>query len=384
MIKSNPFTPQSGWEPKSFSGRKQQVNSFEKNVKEALSGNKPNHMIILGDWGIGKTSLLKQFKKTSQKKGLVASFCPIPKFTEKETAEEVVNLIIAEILKGFPVIKAFEKVIDEIEGAGISIAGFGGHVTRKKKTPPPQILLTEFLISLWKHLETELAVVLIDDIQNFNEIPQVIDILRLVLSREEIILNTNYLFVLSSTPQGWNFFIDKHDPIGRFFRKRETITPLNTEETKEVIIETLKNTGVTFSDEVMDLICKYTAGHPYELQVLCSNLYEAQIKGKVSKLQWDIAFKTTLSDLGDDYFEALYRKATDREEPILNVLCKTKRAMDIKSIQKEMPKEDKNYPIKDVRFYVYRLMNKGLLRSKIKGTYGIIDNMFREYILLQK
>jgi len=84
MIKPNPFTPQSGWEPKVFGGRHEQIASFTKAMKEAVTG-RPNHMVILGEWGIGKTSLLKQFKKIAQGEGYLASFCSIGRFTERDT-----------------------------------------------------------------------------------------------------------------------------------------------------------------------------------------------------------------------------------------------------------------------------------------------------------
>ncbi|MDO9513595.1 MAG: ATP-binding protein [Elusimicrobiota bacterium] len=381
MIKSNPFTPQSGWEPKSFQGRKNHIDNFKKNIKNILLTDRPNHMVILGDWGIGKTSLLKLFKKIAQKEGLLTTFCAIPKFTEKDLTADVVNLIIEEILKGFPFIKGMDKLMEEIEGIGISIAGFGGQVTRKKKQGSPQLLLTDVLMRLWKYLDTKLAIVIIDDIQNFSMIPQVLDILRLVLSREEILVKTNYLFILSSTSHGWNDFIDKHDPIGRFFRKRGKIQPLNKEETKKVIAETLKNTEVKFSKEIIELAYSSTMGHPYELQVLCSNLYESQIKGVVSKRQWPTVFNKTLYDLGEDYFDSLFRRASEREETILQVLSKDKKEMSIPEIQNSISKTNKLYPAKDVRLYIYRLLTKELVKQQGKGKYQIVDNMFREYLI---
>ncbi|MEA1926877.1 MAG: hypothetical protein U9N73_01620 [Candidatus Auribacterota bacterium] len=380
MIKPNPFTPQSGWEPKSFQGRESQIKNFRKNISRALETKRPDHIIVLGEWGIGKTSLLRLLKKIAQQEGLLASLCPMPKFTDKDVTRDVVNLIIEEILKGFPVIKTKDKFIEEIEGFGISIAGFGGQITRKRKSPSPQILLTDILLKLWGHIDSKLAIILIDDIHNFNSIPQVIDILRLVLSREEIILKTNYLFVLSSTQRGWNHFIDKHDPIGRFFRRRETIQPLSKKETNKVIVETLKNSGVKFSKEIMQRIYYHTMGHPYELQVLCSNLYESQIKGVVSMRQWDIALRTTLYDLGQDYFDSLLRKASDREETILQLMCNIEEEMSIKDIQNSILKIDKSYPVKDVRLYIYRLLDKGLIKLKDKKKYQLIDNMFKEYL----
>ena len=62
MIKPNPFTPRSGWEPKSFQGRSNQLENFEKNIRKAREAEMPDHMIVLGEWGIGKTSLLRLLK----------------------------------------------------------------------------------------------------------------------------------------------------------------------------------------------------------------------------------------------------------------------------------------------------------------------------------
>ena len=61
----------------------------------------------------------------------------------------------------------------------------------------------KFLLELWKELDTKLAVVLLDDIQNLIEISNTIDILRAVLSSEDIVKKTRFLFILSSTPAGW-------------------------------------------------------------------------------------------------------------------------------------------------------------------------------------
>lgn len=381
LIKTNPFTPQTGWEPRSFQGRKIQIDNFKKNINDAIQIHRANHMIVLGDWGIGKTSLLKLYKKLAQNEGLLASYCAIPMFSDKDTTKDIINIIIEEILKGFPVIKSFDKLKEEIESIGVSIAGFGGQLTRKRKTPSPQILLTDVLIRLWKHLDSKLVIILIDDVQNFVSIPQVIDILRLVLSRDEVITKTNYLFTLSSTHEGWSSFIDKHDPIGRFFRKREKIGTLNKSETSTVITETLKDTGIKFSKEIIENVYKYTMGHPYELQVLCSNLYNSQIKGLVSNRQWDMVFKATLEDLGEDYFDSLYRKVSQREKTVLKVFLMASKELDIKTAENNMKKIDKTYPIQDVRFYIYRLIKKGLVKEIEKGKYQLHDNMFKEYLI---
>ena len=67
MPKPNPFTPKSGWEPNIFAGRIDQFEFFEKKLEEARNG-RCDHFLIIGEWGIGKTSLLKEFKRIAQEK----------------------------------------------------------------------------------------------------------------------------------------------------------------------------------------------------------------------------------------------------------------------------------------------------------------------------
>lgn len=328
MIKPNPFTPQSGWEPKVFGGRSKQIEVFTRGMRDTATG-RPNHMVVLEEWGIGKTSLLKQFKKIAQGKGYPASFCSIGRFAERNTVQDGISLISEEMVRGFPKIGGIRSFFENLEAVGISIAGFGGQIARKKTALQPQTYLTEFLLEIWRQLNAKLALVLVDDIQNFSTIPQVMDVLRLVLSKDEVIQNTRYLFILSSTPDGWRLFLDKHDPIGRFFRKRESLDCLSRGETLQIIEDILKDTGVSFSQKIKENIYTYTLGHPYELQVLCSNLYESQLQGRVDEAEWEQAFKNALWELGRDYFEALYGRASGREETILLTLAKARTDLSI-------------------------------------------------------
>lgn len=187
-----------------------------------------------------------------------------------------------EIAFGFPAAKSFSF---EDENSA------GGKKARKiKKRLEPQIRFAEFLLSLFKSLKTKLAVVLLDDVQNLLAISETVDILRSVLSKDEILSQTRYLFILAATPEGWSSFVDKHDPVGRFFRRRESIGFLTMAETEEIIHNSLMNSGVIFEKELTEKIFSYTQGHPYELQLLCSHLYDSQIAGVVSSQQWESAF----------------------------------------------------------------------------------------------
>ena len=56
----NPFIPQSSRLPRYFGGRVEAFNFLEDRLARPFE-----HFIILGEWGIGKSTLIKKYKKRS-------------------------------------------------------------------------------------------------------------------------------------------------------------------------------------------------------------------------------------------------------------------------------------------------------------------------------
>ena len=313
---------------------------------------------------------MKQFRRASQEKGFPAAFCGISRFTEKNKALDVIHLIAEEMVMGFPKIEACQKDLLEL-------------FSRRKSLSNAQAQFTKFLLELWEALDTRLAIVLLDDIQNLAEVSNSIDILRAVLSGEDIVKKTRFLFILSSTPLGWASFIDKHDPIGRFFRKRLNVENLKEDEVKATIDMTLNGTGVVFEDAVRKNIFRYTAGHPYEVQLLASHLYDSQIEGKSGMDSWDNALNNTLKELGRDYFNFLFSKASEREKDLLKILAEEKRPVTRKDFTTMMivGKRAKKFPIANIKNFLYRLEEKGLVKRMEDRGFYIPDFMFSEFII---
>ena len=368
MIKPNPFTPQSGWEPRVFGGREEEISLFKSNLENAISV-RPNHLVVLGEWGIGKTSLLKQFKRMAQEQGHPACFCSISRFTSKDKPLDAVYLIAEEMLMSLPKVNLdSDKLLDLF--------------SKKKSLQQAQSQFTKFLLELWKVLDAKLAVVLLDDLQNLLPISNTIDILRAVLSKEQIIKDTRFLFILSSTPNSWSSFIDKHDPVGRFFRKRFNVENLKKEDVLNTVDKTLENTNVIFDDDVKDRIFEYTEGHPYEVQLLSSHLYDLQIEGSVNSDAWANALSGTLKELGKDYFNILLGKASEREKDLLKILSEEKKPLSIKDFRSMMivGRYAKKFPIANIKNFLYRLEEKSIVKRDQNGNFDIPDRMFREFI----
>ena len=199
--------------------------------------------------------------------------------------------LILQLPRKLPIrYRRLKRYGEYLKGMGVTIAGTGVTLPESnvKLAGDPQVSLLDSLINLWDDLKesSKVIIVLLDDVQNYEKISGFLTILKNVLSDEEIV-DTGFLFVLSCTRDGWLQFQKKHHPIGRYFTPRLKLERLNKERTFEILDRTLKGTGVHFDDKIKEKVYEYTKGHPFELQILCSNLYDNQIGGRVTDMVWD-------------------------------------------------------------------------------------------------
>lgn len=385
-IKSNPFTPKSGMEPKVFLGREKELKVFEKQLRKA-SQSIYNHFLILGDWGIGKTTLLKEYKKIAQLQNILAAYVPVREFIERELLSATIHLI-TQITRSLPI--RFEKLRgfrEYLNGLGITLPVIGGGITfaeGKTYQGDPQVLLLDALTKLWKELkrETDTVIVLLDDVQSYQVIPEFLTLLRNVLSYEEIVRDTGFLFILASTYQGWAQFMQKSHPIGRYFIPIVRLKNLGNEKTMEILDKTLEDTGVIFEETVKKRVFEYTEGHPFQMQVLCDYLYENQVEGKVCDEVWEIAFTMTLEDLGEIILDHLYSSASSAEREILDIMAKEYKLWRLMELFDEIRRmrgtiENKGTLGKSLE----RLVEKDLVTKLERGSYRLPNRIFSEYLL---
>ena len=388
-ISPNPFTPKSGWEPKVFAGREAEIEFFKKKLAEAKEGI-CDHFLVLGDWGIGKTSLLKEFKKIAQEDGILTSYFPIREFQKTDRFVQASEQLIKEIPRGLPIKhEKLKNFVGYLRGLGITLPVIGGGIQIPSRdiglVGDPQVLLLEGLINIWMDVkkESDVVVVLLDDVQNYSALSGYLTILKNVLSYDEII-DTGFLFVLACTPDMWKQFLALHHPIGRYFTPRLSLERLNEKETDKVVINALKDTGVEFDNSIKQKIFEYTTGHPYELQILCSKLYENQIKGRVTEDVWEHSLNDTLMELGEIVFERLYEKASKNEQKVLYLISLVDKQVSPQELINFSNDILGDIPPTVINTGLQRLFKKGLVIKPEKYKYSLSDRMFREYVIRLK
>lgn len=383
-IGPNPFTPRSGQEPKVFIGRDKEIETFVRQL-EKTRHKRYDHFVVLGGWGVGKTTLLKEFRKVAQAQKVITSFVGIHAFTSNDLIGPVVHLL-TQIPRNLPIkFEHLKRFSEYLQGMGISLPIIGGGIEfgeKKKLEGDPQVLLVDGLTRLWRELkkEADALVVFLDDVQNYVAVPEFLGVLKNVLSDDEIVRGTGYLFVLSATEDGWSNFLQKNHPIGRYFIPILRIQHLSKEDTLKIIDATLKGSGVTFDDEVKGAVYEYTVGHPFQMQILCTYLFDNQLRGKVGAEQLDAALAQTLDELGAILLDPLYSLASEQEKTILLVMSTRYRAYSFDELLERFGETSNPISKGALAAALSRLTEKGLLIKISRGKYRIVNRIFNEFL----
>lgn len=387
--KINPFCPKTGVEPKVFGGRFKELRFFENKLKEAEES-VCDHFLVLGDWGIGKTMLLREFKMLAQKMGYIASIVSLDEFGRYSTVLDGIECIIQGIFRDLPFTSSkLETLTKQLTGLGITIAGTGFQYSQEFSKLQPQSLLYDTLLSLWKDINKNkgrLMVVMLDDAHYFEPISEILTTIKQVLSNENIVKKTKILFIITCLPEKWNEFISlkRHHPVGRYFLSKINLPPLSKEEVVYTVEKTLENTGVTFSPDIIGKVYLYTQGHPFEMQILCRNLYENQIAGKVDLSVLEKALQNTLIDLGTAIFDHWFNEASKGEGDVLKVFAFQETSLTKKEVTKLLSERCSMISSGNIGKYLQRLVSKKLVSKVERGKYEVSDRMFRAYIRLFK
>ncbi|NEN90090.1 MAG: response regulator [Okeania sp. SIO3H1] len=184
----NPFTPMTGLEPSVFGGRTQELQFFEDKLNRAIYSKYREHFLILGDWGIGKSTLLREYKKICQSRGYISCIVPIEPIQADSNLLDVARIIVEGILHDLPYpVERFQKVLEFLSALEINILGTGFKVERNKNNQniiSPKAFLRDTLTKLWEDIKdkTDVFVILLDDLENLAAVPEILMTLKSALT----------------------------------------------------------------------------------------------------------------------------------------------------------------------------------------------------------
>jgi len=378
MVK-NPFTPGLPIDPKQFVGRNEEIQTFVKSLEQSFYGN-PQNLAIMGDRGIGKSSLLKKFESIAREQNCLVVRRDVDASVDslQMLAYCILRFLREEGKRYFSKSKKAQSIVSgffQRYKISVSISGFGGSV---EKTLPIAIQeeLYDEMAKIAKNVQKQVrtAVIMLDETEHLQNIEGAWGFLRSVFTR--LVEDGNHFMVVICGKLGlFSNIKEIFSPMERFFYPRE-IGLLTPEETMEAFEKPMIANGRTVSEQAKKLVVKYTEGHPFIIQVFGYCLFESEER-HIDETLFQKQLPRVLERLKVQVFRDRLSSASPREKDILRFMASSEKEI-FKSadIMKPLKTKDASY----VRNLLKRLVEKDCLRKISPGNYTFFHKLFKIYV----
>jgi len=382
---TNPYYPRGVLNPKYFANREEVLEFFKQNVLDCASSEitKPDNIIILGDWGVGKTSALYKFnhiilEELGDDIKALSVYYPLSPSTCRDYDSFSFGLLqsIARQYKTNATIK--DKISDIIkeeskiwENWQLEKLSLSPEIQRKVEKHSQK----EALVKLWKKLEEKkihLVIVMLDDIHylitngwNGSLYDLRTDIQYLQAE------GTKFMFIVTGSKFVYPEIHEIAEPFTRLFEKYE-IGNFDKTGTNEAINLPLRveNIQLDISSEVVERIFEMTEGHPFFINFIMRDVLRKINSGKLDTDTFDSLLQEIYRHLNRTKFNDDFNKASDAEKDVLIGLSKIGK--------KEFSPSDVRS--KSATKLFERLTKKDLLLKSSRGRYKIYHPLFAEFL----
>ncbi len=377
----NPFSPQYPASPAYFADRKEAIAYFTKTITNSakLRPPAPTNFIILGEWGVGKTSLLYKFKEIALELRHVKSFCFY--FSLDPTCcrswEGFSSILLNRLKQNYEASAGLKgKLRSELSKWKIALSIPPVSIEREKKVEGPS--LTDSLELLWKnHLEhsgVDICLLFLDDAHYFLVTNQSDAYFTLRNNFQELARRgCNFALILTGPKLLFEEITDLAEPFTRFFYPFY-LDPFELEGTREAIIKRIQASKLKLrvSDDVISAVHKKTMGHPYFVMFTMYELINAVgAKERIEREDFERYWPSMITTLENSVFKGRLAKVSEKEREVLIKISMRDELM----VSPSMIKSVKGAPE-----FFSRLEQKGLLLKRERGQYQLFHPLFRDYL----
>lgn len=370
---TNPFRPGSGILPPLLAGRDRETAIFEARVTRTRQG-QPQHTALLGEWAIGKTTLLMHWRRLREAAGDAVVLSMAYPQSAEEFLAGLVTAIDAQVGAGWPRRLDLELDLD------IGIAG--AHIRRP--APNSEQELRAALRRLVEHRANEerSVVVLLDDVDLLPMTGDVLLRLR-ACALELYAADLPLAFVVAAPPSLFAEVRSAHEPLIRYFEPL-SVGPLDHPDAARALIEPLEETSVRFDPDVVAEIVELAGGRPYYLQKLGYYAFDAAAKGRVTRAEFAVAFERAFASVSQEIFAARWAGMSPVDRQVVAVVARSIEPRPSGDIEAEAARRGVRPGA--ARQSLRRLTAKGQidrLADGHRGRYAVRDRLFQRYLELQ-
>ena len=395
-LKLNPFSPNDPATKDSFVGRKNELDIITNSLYRTCNG-KPEHILIKGERGIGKTSLAIISEHISIYLSEIAHDQNIRYFTvfnslgATKSVEEVCIKILENCSNKIKEShnKVYKDIVEILKNIkGFTIGSIGIQFDFKENARNVITNFDNLIKGIWNNIKDKYSGMLIiidetDNISNDINLASFFKSLIETLQRENF---NKIMFLFTVTPSGLNNMLKGHEAFPRLFKSIE-ISNLTEDESNELVKNSLKlgEPILRASKKFLKFVFAFSDGVPCFIHEICYAAFEVckgstltysdfrngvlgtkNVKGAKDSI-YDKHFrqKYTQDILSNSYREILH---------IMSLYVGPAKASEI--IKKFSGKKH------TCRTYLSRLVDRGIIKREEGklGYYNIPEEMFRLWL----
>lgn len=378
----NPFSPQYPADPKYFANRREQLDYFTKTIVSSakIRPPAPSNFIILGDWGVGKTSLLYKMREVVLRElaAKINAFCfhfaldPIC----CRSWDNFCLTFLTQLKRNYEVSAGIKgKLLTELSKWKITFSIPLVSIKREKERKKPS--LVDSLEELWKkHLApsgVDICFLFLDDVHYFLQADQSDAYFTIRNTFQELARREcNFSLVMTGPTMLFKEIIDLAEPFTRFFHPFY-LEPFTFEGTREAINKRISTTKLElqFSEDVISTIYEKSKGHPYFVMFIVYELVNLLgTKKRVSQKEFAECWPRVISILEKNVFVTRLGEVSEKEKEVLIRISLIEEPLVSPSMIK----------IRGITEFLSRLERKGFLLKKQRGLYELFHPLFKEYL----
>lgn len=399
LVEGNPFTPDRPVQPQYFAGRREEIQRLLETIKEVSRG-RSKFVLIGGERGIGKTSLALFAKYlTDYENSLIPSgskilsvYCALGACN---SLSHVCTTIIQEILRNIKqrstldrVTNFLKKHISQIEIGAYGVASIRFNLGERELREIPQDFYPT-LSDMWEGLSEQYngLMIISDEIDKVANFPEFAPFLKSLSDSiaANLVKPLPLLLILCAIPDTEDSLVRHHESLPRLFRRVE-LSLMTDEECRTFVLETIKGTGVTISEDALDSIIFWSTGFPSLLQEIGYSVWEANDDTKIDDKDIVKGVVGAIEELERKHFRRrfLQQIGSNTYREILDIMASNDDdVIQYKWICNKLKKSKSKckYP----GSYLGNMVSRGIIskvRAGRRGEYQFNDRMFKLYIRL--
>ncbi len=382
MTLRNPFTPGSSLAPPHLADRDAETKLFRECLRSTLDG-APRHMAVLGEWALGKTSLLLQCQRLADAEGALT----VLKVANPESPAACIDSLGRHL----------GLRVDATYGASRPPRSAQPHDRPRYPPPEPELTLhgplpaageaqadlRNRLRHVWGRGQQRPTglLLLIDDLDRVKDVPRTTALLRRALA-ELGPAEARVMLVVSGAPDPLSSLTSTGSPSAPFSQTVE-LRRLTEPAMRAAVTRPIADTPMRFDDEVVSRIAELAAGHPYYLQELAYHTFElARRENRATRHTFELALEQTFYRISLTIFEPQIASLSAGEQRLLAVLVDLARPASHGNVVQAATEAGLNAA--SVPKLLRRLKAKGCVAQPPHGPdkrrYSVPDPLFREYV----